>query len=95
MLQVHWVKMEKGQQMPDRAWVGGRERDGHGICIARGKIHGGLHLGKAGNHLKNGMCVSYGGEEHHIAPFEVLTFEDHLTQSKMILGKPISSQGHE
>ncbi|ELR11179.1 uncharacterized protein ACA1_388690 [Acanthamoeba castellanii str. Neff] len=75
---VHWVKMERGQQMPEKAWIGGKERDGHGLCIARGKVHGGVHVGKAGNHLRDGMMVSYGGEEHTVAPYEVLTFEDRL-----------------
>ncbi len=101
--------MERGQQMPEKALIGGKERDGHGLCIARGKVHGGVHLGKAGacprtnahttrhlshgmlgmchsfcgvectgNHLRDGMMVSYGGEEHTIAPYEVLTFEDGL-----------------
>jgi hypothetical protein len=48
-----------------------------------------------GNHLKDGMCVSYGGSEHNVAPFEVLTFEDRLPQSasKMILQKPSNRTG--
>jgi len=91
---VHWVRLEKGQPLPERAWFSGKEKDGQSLYVARGKFKGGLHVGKAGNHLiKEGMSVSYQGTEHHVSPYEVLTLEDRLTLPKTILSAPKSTAG--
>jgi hypothetical protein len=40
------------------------------------------------------MSVSYGGEEHNVAPYEVLTFDDRLPQaaSASVLPKPTNTR---
>eukprot|EP01118_Nematostelium_gracile_P008601 TRINITY_DN284_c0_g1_i1.p1 TRINITY_DN284_c0_g1~~TRINITY_DN284_c0_g1_i1.p1 ORF type:complete len:151 (-),score=42.72 TRINITY_DN284_c0_g1_i1:71-523(-) len=77
MCSIHWKRCEEGN-IPDSAVHAGSEKSGETLFVARTKLDGGVHLGKAGYHLKDSMSVSYGGKEHTSKVFEILVMEDHL-----------------
>ncbi|RKP09335.1 hypothetical protein THASP1DRAFT_28859 [Thamnocephalis sphaerospora] len=62
--QLRWVVCH-GQAMPD-GWVpveGGWEEDGQKLFVAKVQHAGGLHVGKAGPHLYNGVSFAYDSKE--------------------------------
>jgi len=67
-----WKLVEQGGPVPDDALPIGREADGTLLYAARTWLEGGLHLGKAGRHLRNSASVSYGGAELSLDIYEVL-----------------------
>ncbi|PVU93619.1 hypothetical protein BB559_003227 [Furculomyces boomerangus] len=69
--QFNWVLATDGQ-IPMNAVQGGIERDGKPLFIAKGVYKNGLHPGKAGPHLKQGFCLSYGGKEVLLRQYYVL-----------------------
>lgn len=60
-------------RIPDNALQTGTEALGTALCSARAWHAGGVHLGKAGQHLQaGGASLSYGSLEHELSAFEVL-----------------------
>jgi len=76
---AHWVVPSGNTAgvLQQYAFPAGKEADGRPLWVARAKHEGGLHIGKAGQHL-NGCNYSWGGREHNKGVYEVLTFQDHL-----------------
>ncbi|KAL6072266.1 Carbohydrate-binding module family 12 protein [Balamuthia mandrillaris] len=74
---VHWQKKKEGK-VPPHALPAGREADGQPLWVARTKHQGGLHIGKAGAHLRDGMSLGFGGREINKTVYEVLVHVDRL-----------------
>ena len=67
-----WTEASGGH-VPDGAIIGGREADGQVLFICRAKHKGGVHPGKIRAEFK-GCNIPYGGREHTIRQYEVLTY---------------------
>lgn len=68
---VNWI-LADGKQMPSDAYVAGNDQ-GHPIFICRAPVDKGLQIGKASDWFKTGAVVGFGGDEHNVEAFEVLT----------------------
>ncbi|KAJ2402483.1 hypothetical protein GGI23_000681 [Coemansia sp. RSA 2559] len=69
---LQWVSAENGH-IPPNAVQGGIEKDGTPLFVARAIYKGGLHPGKAGQHLENGGCnIGFGHKEVAVSEYQVL-----------------------
>ncbi|KAJ2504217.1 hypothetical protein H4217_009443, partial [Coemansia sp. RSA 1939] len=60
-------------QIPPNAVQGGAEKDGKPLFVARAIYKGGLHPGKAGEHIQGGGCsIGYGHKEVNLNEYQVL-----------------------
>ncbi|KAJ2640540.1 hypothetical protein GGF44_002540 [Coemansia sp. RSA 1694] len=67
-----WVTASNGH-IPPNPVQGGIESDGTPLFVARAIYKGGLHPGKAGQHLEGGGClIGYGHKEVGLAEYQVL-----------------------
>jgi len=66
-----WV-LTNGKNFPQGAIEGGREKNGNVLYIARVFHEGGVHVGKAGDHLDKGAVIGYGGKEVEVDTYEIL-----------------------
>ncbi|KAH6564986.1 hypothetical protein BASA60_010069 [Batrachochytrium salamandrivorans] len=64
-----------GGIVPENAVLGGQEKDGKKLFIARVFHNGGEHPGKVGSHL-SGCSIGFGGKEITISQCEVLVADD-------------------
>ncbi|GAA94777.1 carbohydrate-binding module family 12 protein [Mixia osmundae IAM 14324] len=71
MLPVYWVFVQN-QQIPGNAIQCGSDSGGQPLYAARAYFKHGVHIGKAGKHLKNGVSIPWGGQEHNVEKFEIL-----------------------
>ncbi|PVU85299.1 hypothetical protein BB560_007076 [Smittium megazygosporum] len=70
--QFEW-KPASNNSIPPNAVQGGVEADGRPIFVARAFYKGGLHPGKAGQHLEGGgFAFGYGGKEVRLDEYQVL-----------------------
>ncbi|TPX37028.1 phosphoglycerate kinase [Synchytrium microbalum] len=69
--------LEGNSVSPVNTVIGGFEKDGSELYIARSLLGGGVHVGKAGRHLRPEGChIAYGGKECVEREYEVLTVTD-------------------
>ncbi|KAJ2685279.1 hypothetical protein IWW39_004376 [Coemansia spiralis] len=69
---LQWVTASNGH-IPPNPVQGGIESDGRPLFVARAIYKGGLHPGKAGQHLGGGGCtIGYGHKEIGISEYQVL-----------------------
>ncbi|KAJ2506237.1 hypothetical protein GGI11_006735 [Coemansia sp. RSA 2049] len=69
---IQWVTT-KNSQIPPNAVQGGAEKDGKPLFVARVIYKGGLHPGKAGEHIQGGGCsIGYGHKEVNLNEYQVL-----------------------
>ncbi|KAJ2487303.1 hypothetical protein IWW37_005302 [Coemansia sp. RSA 2050] len=69
---LQWVTASNGH-IPPNPVQGGIESDGTPLFVARALYKGGLHPGKAGQHLSGGGCtIGYGHKEVEISEYQVL-----------------------
>ncbi|KAJ2550472.1 hypothetical protein EV175_004055 [Coemansia sp. RSA 1933] len=69
---LQWVSASNGH-IPPNAVQGGIENDGTPLFVARAIYKGGLHPGKAGQHLENGGCnIGFGHKEVAVSEYQVL-----------------------
>lgn len=66
-----WL-LTHGKNFPPGAIEGGREKNGNVLYIARVFHEGGVHIGKAGEHLRLGAVIGYGGKEVEVDTYEIL-----------------------
>ncbi|KAJ1668711.1 hypothetical protein IW140_001998 [Coemansia sp. RSA 1813] len=67
-----WVTT-KNNQIPPNAVQGGVEKDGKPLFVARAMYKGGLHPGKAGEHIQGGGCsIGFGHKEVNLNEYQVL-----------------------
>ncbi|KZT36595.1 hypothetical protein SISSUDRAFT_961284, partial [Sistotremastrum suecicum HHB10207 ss-3] len=70
---LRWVLLEGGAPIPSDALQTGTEVDNEELYSVRAWYKGGVHPGKAGEHLQDGRAsISYGGLEHPVSTFEIL-----------------------
>ncbi|EJT99987.1 hypothetical protein DACRYDRAFT_101090 [Dacryopinax primogenitus] len=69
---IRWVLVEEGQKIPEDALQTGAEATGEPLYSTRVWWQGGLHLGKAANHIYNYASISWDSQEHTTPTFEVL-----------------------
>ncbi|KZO95908.1 hypothetical protein CALVIDRAFT_598619 [Calocera viscosa TUFC12733] len=69
---VRWVLVDEGQKIPADALQTGVEATGEPLFSTRVWWKGGLHLGKAANHIYNYASISWDSQEHTTPTFEVL-----------------------
>ncbi|KAJ1959220.1 hypothetical protein GGI12_004451 [Dipsacomyces acuminosporus] len=87
-----WVEARDGA-IPPRAIVGGVEKDGRPLFIARAFFRGGLHPGKAAPHLEDGgFAMGWGGREHHLSHYFVLCGDANATHWVPVEG-PVDPNG--
>ncbi|KAJ2132523.1 hypothetical protein GGF48_000880 [Coemansia sp. RSA 921] len=69
---THWVTATDGF-IPSGAVQGGTEKDGTPLFVARAMYKGGLHPGKAGQHIQDGGCsIGWGHKEVNVREYQVL-----------------------
>ncbi|KAJ1846810.1 hypothetical protein LPJ70_001851 [Coemansia sp. RSA 2708] len=69
---VQWVNAANNF-IPNNAVQGGLEADGKPLFVARAMYKGGLHPGKASQHLENGGCnIGYAHREVAVSEYQVL-----------------------
>ncbi|KAJ2630387.1 hypothetical protein H4R22_002701 [Coemansia sp. RSA 1290] len=69
---VHWVAAGNGY-IPPEAVQGGMEKDGSPLFVARAMYKGGLHPGKAAQHIQDGGCsIGWGHKEINVHEYQVL-----------------------
>ncbi|KAJ2060174.1 hypothetical protein GGI17_003951 [Coemansia sp. S146] len=69
---LQWVTASNGH-IPPNPVQGGIESDGTPLFVARAIYKGGLHPGKAGQHLEGGGCtIGYGSKEVGLSEYQVL-----------------------
>ncbi|KAJ2045903.1 hypothetical protein H4S04_005372 [Coemansia sp. S16] len=69
---LQWVTASDGH-IPPNPVQGGIESDGTPLFVARAIYKGGLHPGKAGQHLEGGGCtIGYGSKEVGLSEYQVL-----------------------
>ncbi|KAJ2709079.1 hypothetical protein H4R19_004433 [Coemansia spiralis] len=68
---VKWVSATDGF-IPPEAVQGGTEKDGRPLFVARTMYKGGLHPGKAGQHIEGGCCIGWGHKEINTKEYQVL-----------------------
>lgn len=66
-----WISTSGGE-IPDDALEAGKESDGRPLYIARVSHKGGVHPGKAGEHMRGGAHFGFGGQEVTSRDYEVL-----------------------
>lgn len=82
-----WKLVQAGTSFtfpPDALQIGHEGHNGQPLFSARAWHQGGLHLGKAGQHLNRGCTISYGGGEVTLDTFEVLCGKPEPTLLKWI-----------
>ncbi|KAJ2548329.1 hypothetical protein EV175_004868 [Coemansia sp. RSA 1933] len=63
----------RNNQIPPNAVQGGVEKDGKPLFVARALYKGGLHPGKAAEHIQGGGCsIGYGHKEVNLNEYQVL-----------------------
>ncbi|TPX44625.1 hypothetical protein SeMB42_g04005 [Synchytrium endobioticum] len=71
---LQWCRCTGNDIRPSNAVIAGFENTGEELYLARCLIGGGIHVGKAGRHMKpEGAHVGYGGIERVETDYEVLT----------------------
>ncbi|KAJ1907126.1 hypothetical protein LPJ81_000960 [Coemansia sp. IMI 209127] len=66
-----WVTA-KNNYIPPNAVQGGVEKDGKPLFVARAMYKGGLHPGKAGEHIQGGGCsIGFGHKEVNLNEYQV------------------------
>ncbi|KAJ2656419.1 hypothetical protein IWW48_005040 [Coemansia sp. RSA 1200] len=69
---LQWVSASNGH-IPPNAVQGGIEKDGTPLFVARAIYKGGLHPGKAGQHLEGGGCnIGFSHKEVAVSEYQVL-----------------------
>ncbi|KAJ2082664.1 hypothetical protein H4R24_001413 [Coemansia sp. RSA 988] len=69
---VHWVNAADSF-IPPNAVQGGMEKDGSPLFVARAMYKGGLHPGKAAQHIQDGGCsIGWGHKEVNVREYQVL-----------------------
>ncbi|KAJ2375822.1 hypothetical protein IW150_002335 [Coemansia sp. RSA 2607] len=69
---LQWVSASNAH-IPPNPVQGGIEKDGTPLFVARAFYKGGLHPGKAGQHLENGGCnIGWGHKEIAVDNYQVL-----------------------
>ncbi|KAJ2617454.1 hypothetical protein H4S08_000296 [Coemansia sp. RSA 1365] len=69
---VHWVNAADSF-IPPNAVQGGLEKDGSPLFVARAIYKGGLHPGKAAQHIQDGGCsIGWGHEEINVREYQIL-----------------------
>jgi len=66
-----WI-LTSGKNIPHGALLGGQDKSGQALYIARAYYDGGLQLGKAGTQLKEGGLITANGKEIDVVTFEIL-----------------------
>jgi len=72
----HEWKHSSGGNVPRGAIIGGNTQSGEPLYIARGNVNGELCVGKV-HPSQNCAYFPWGGQEHKVHSYEVLTFHGH------------------
>lgn len=90
-LERHALQYGSFPRIPDDALQTGTESSDTRLCSARAWHSGGVHLGKAGQHLQaGGASISYGSIEHDLSAFEVLVGD--ASCARWVEGSQLPSQ---
>ncbi|KAI7833697.1 hypothetical protein BX661DRAFT_177374 [Kickxella alabastrina] len=87
---VHWVAASDNH-IPPQAVQGGVEKDGTPLFVARARYRGGLHPGKAGQHIQDGGCaIGWGHKEVNLGNMRFCAKDELVVQGF----RPVEA-GHE
>jgi len=71
-----WI-LTKGRQIPENAIVGGND-NGRDLFICRAFYEGGLQVGKASSHFKEGGVIGYKHHEINVDTYEILVGDQNV-----------------